>query len=150
MITLRLLNDTVLTSLIRGISMGMVAHFVGGFVFLPIFLIGAFVGLVPVVGSAMVWLPVSSIIWTRGEPMKALAVAGLCILINYLISRARAGMGKRLHEQGAWLSFMLFLGIIGGILAYGPQGFVIGPMAVVLAYGLVRFLSEQSGERTSL
>lgn len=150
MITLRLLNDTVLTSLIRGIAMGMVAHFVGGFVFLPIFLIGAFVGLVPVVGSAMVWLPVSSIIWTRGEPMTALAVAGLCILINYLISRARAGMGKRLHEQGAWLSFMLFLGIIGGILAYGPQGFVIGPMAVVLAYGLVRFLSEQSGERTSL
>jgi len=40
---------------------------------------------------------------------------------------------------------MLFLGIIGGILAYGPQGFVIGPMAVVLAYGLVRFLGEQSG-----
>ena len=42
MITLRLLNDTVLTSLIRGIAMGLVAHFIGGFVFLPIFLIGAF------------------------------------------------------------------------------------------------------------
>ena len=49
MITLRLLNDTVLTSLIRGISMGLVAHFVAGFVFLPVFLIGSFVGLVPVV-----------------------------------------------------------------------------------------------------
>ena len=122
MITLRLLNDTVLTSLIRGIAMGLVAHFIGGFVFLPIFLIGAFVGLVPVVGSAMVWLPISSIIWGRGEPVTAVTVAGLCILLNYLISRARAGMGKRLHEQGAWLSFMLFLGIIGGILAYGPQG----------------------------
>ncbi len=149
MITLRLLNDTVLTSLIRGISMGMVAHFIGGFVFLPIFLIGSFVGLVPVVGSAMVWLPISSIIWSRGEPMTAAIVALLCILINYLISRARTGMGKKLHEQGAWLSFMLFLGIIGGILAYGPQGFVIGPMAVVLAYGLVRFLGEQSEERVS-
>ncbi|MEK9773646.1 MAG: hypothetical protein VW576_08780, partial [Opitutae bacterium] len=100
MITLRLLNDTVLTSLIRGIAMGAVAHFVGGFVFLPIFLIGSFVGLVPVVGSAMVWLPISSIIWGRGEPMTAVVVAVLCILLNYLISRARAGMGKRLHEQG--------------------------------------------------
>lgn len=144
MITLRLLNDTVLTSLIRGISMGLVAHFVAGFVFLPVFLIGSFVGLVPVVGSAMVWLPISSIIWGRGEPATAMVVAILCIFLNYIISRARAGMGKRLHEQGAWLSFMLFLGIIGGILAYGPQGFVIGPMAVVLAYGLVRFLSEQN------
>ena len=147
MITLRLLNDTVLTSLIRGVAMGMVSHFVAGFVFLPIFLIGAFVGLVPVVGSAMVWLPISSIIWSRGEPITAVSVAALCILLNYLISKARAGMGKRLHEQGAWLSFMLFLGIIGGILAYGPQGFVIGPMAVVLAYGLVRFLGEQSTEK---
>lgn len=149
MITLRLLNDTVLTALIRGIGMGIVAHFVGGFVFLPIFLIGSFVGLVPVVGSAMVWLPISSIIWGRGEPMTAIAVAGISILLNYIISKARAGMGKRLHEQGAWLSFMLFLGIIGGILAYGPQGFVIGPMAVVLAYGLVRFLGDQSGEKAS-
>jgi predicted PurR-regulated permease PerM len=39
---------------------------------------------------------------------------------------------------------MLFLGIIGGLLSYGAQGFVIGPMAVVLAYGLIRFLSGQS------
>ena len=147
MITLRLLNDTVLTALSRGISMGMVAHFIGGFVFLPIFIIGSFVGLVPVVGSAMVWLPISSIIWGRGEPGTAISVALLSIFFNYLISRARTGMGKRLHEQGAWLSFMLFLGIIGGILAYGPQGFVIGPMAVILAYGLVRFLGEQSVER---
>jgi predicted PurR-regulated permease PerM len=147
MITLRLLNDTVLTALSRGISMGMVAHFIGGFVFLPIFIIGSFVGLVPVVGSAMVWLPISSIIWGRGEPGTAISVAILSIFFNYLISRARTGMGKRLHEQGAWLSFMLFLGIIGGILAYGPQGFVIGPMAVILAYGLVRFLGEQSVEK---
>jgi len=146
-ITLRLLSDTVLTSLIRGIVLALVAYFVGGFFFLPVFFLGAFVGLVPVVGSAMVWLPLSSLVWTRGEPVTALLMAGLCLLMNYFVSRARIGMGRRLHEQGAWLSFMLFLGIIGGILAYGPQGFVIGPMAVVLAYGLTRFLAEQSDEK---
>ena len=146
-ITLRLLSDTVLTSLIRGIVLALVAYFVGGFFFLPVFFLGAFAGLVPVVGSAMVWLPLSSLVWTRGEPVTALLMAGLCLLMNYFVTRARIGMGRRLHEQGAWLSFMLFLGIIGGILAYGPQGFVIGPMAVVLAYGLTRFLSEQSDEK---
>jgi predicted PurR-regulated permease PerM len=146
-ITLRLLSDTVLTSLVRGIMLALVAYFVGGFFFLPIFFIGAFFGLVPVVGSAMVWLPLSSLVWTRGEPVSALLMAGFCLLLNYAVSRARAGMGRRLHEQGAWLSFMLFLGIIGGILAYGPQGFVIGPMAVVLAYGLIRFLAAQSNEK---
>ena len=70
--------------------MGMVSHFVAGFVFLPIFLIGAFV--------AMVCLSRP----LYGEPITAVSVAALCILLNYLISKARAGMGKRLHEQGAW------------------------------------------------
>ena len=143
-ITLRLLSDTLLTSIFRGLSLGLVAYFVGGFFFLPVFFLGSFAGLVPVVGSAMIWLPLASLVWTRGEPATALLLASLSLLLNYGISRFRAGMGKRLHEQGAWLSFMLFLGIIGGLLSYGPQGFVIGPMAVVLAYGLIRFLSGQS------
>jgi len=147
-ITLRLLNDTVLTSLIRGVALALIAHFIGGFFFLPVFFLGAFIGLVPVVGSAMVWLPLSSLVWSRGEPVTALAMAGLSLFLNYLISRIRARMGRRLHEQGAWLSFMLFLGIIGGILSYGPQGFIIGPMAVILAYGLVRFLANQSNSFT--
>ena len=146
-ITLRLLSDTVLTSLFRGVALALVAHFVGGIFFLPVFFLGAFIGLVPVVGSAMVWLPLSSLVWSRGEPVKALVMAALCLFLNYLISRVRAKMGRKLHEQGAWLSFLLFLGIIGGILAYGPQGFVIGPMAVVLAYGLTRFLATQSNNQ---
>jgi predicted PurR-regulated permease PerM len=148
-ITLRLLNDTVLTSLIRGVALALVAHFIGGFFFLPVFFLGAFIGLVPVVGSAMVWLPLSSLVWTRGDPATALLMAGLSLFFNYLISRIRASMGRRLHEQGAWLSFMLFLGIIGGILSYGPQGFIIGPMAVILAYGLVRFLANQSNSASN-
>ena len=143
-ITLRLLSDTLLTSIFRGLSLGLVAYFVGGFFFLPVFFLGSFAGLVPVVGSAMIWLPLASLVWSRGEPITAFILASLSLLLNYGISRFRAGMGRRLHEQGAWLSFMLFLGIIGGLLSYGPQGFVIGPMAVVLAYGLIRFLSGQS------
>ena len=148
-ITLRLLNDTVLTSLIRGVALALVAHFIGGFFFLPVFFLGAFIGLVPVVGSAMVWLPLSSRRWSRVDPATALCMAGLRLFFKYLISRVRASMGRRLHEQGAWLSFMLFLGIIGGILSYGPQGFIIGPMAVILAYGLVRFLANQSNSVSS-
>lgn len=143
-ITFRLLSDTLLTSIFRGLALGLVAYFTGGFFFLPVFFLGSFAGLVPVVGSAMIWLPLASLVWTRGEPVTALILAVLSLVSNYGISRFRARMGKRLHQQGAWLSFMLFLGIIGGLLSYGPQGFVIGPMAVVLAYGLVRFLSGQS------
>ena len=71
-------------------------------------------------------------------------LSGLSLVLNYGISRFRAGTwSNRLHQQGAWLSFMLFLGIIGGLLSC-RLGFVIGPMAVVLAYGLIRFPFGQS------
>ncbi len=149
-ITFRLLSDTVLTALARGFCLGLVASVVGGFFFLPVFLLGAFAGLVPVVGSAMVWLPLASLVWSRGEPGTAVLLVLASIILNFLVSQARSHMGRKLHEQGAWMSFLLFLGIIGGILGYGAQGFVIGPMAVVLAYGLVRFLASPERESDEL
>ncbi len=143
-ITLRLLSDTVLTALARGLCLGLVGWGVGGFFFWPVFLLGAFAGLVPVVGSAMVWLPLASLLWSKGDFVGACVLAGLSLVLNFGVSRARSRLGRRLHEQGAWLSFLLFLGIVGGLLGYGGQGFVIGPMAVILAYGLVRFLTGET------
>ena len=68
MITLRLLNDTVLTSLIRGVAMGMVAHFIGVCVSAnlsdcSICWVSAGGG-----GSAMVWLPISLLSGAEGSP----------------------------------------------------------------------------------
>ena len=143
-ITLRLLSDTILTALGRGFCLGLVGWLVGGFFFLPVFLLGAFAGLVPVAGSAMVWLPLASLTWSRGDHSEAILLAVLSVVLNFGVSQARRRMGQKLHDQGAWMSFLLFLGIIGGILGYGAQGFIIGPMAVVLAHGLVRFLASDN------
>ena len=143
-ITLRLLSDTALTALARGLCLGLVGWGVGGFFFWPVFLLGAFAGLVPVVGSAMVWLPLASLLWSKGDLVGAFVLAALSLFLNFGVSRFRARLGRRLHEQGAWLSFLLFLGIVGGLLGYGGQGFVIGPMAVILAYGLIRFLTAEA------
>ena len=73
-ITLRLLSDTVLTSFRSRSCLGRSFR---RWNILPVFFLGAFIGLVPVVGSAMVWLPLSSLVWSRGEPVKALAMAVL-------------------------------------------------------------------------
>ena len=39
-------------------------------------------------------------------------MAVLSLILNYLISRIRSGMGKRLHDQGGLVKPMLFLGIM--------------------------------------
>jgi predicted PurR-regulated permease PerM len=58
-------------------------------------------------------------------------------------------MGAKLHEQGAWMSFLLFLSIIGGVLAYGASGFVIGPAAIIAVSAIGRFLLPQGSEHSS-
>ena len=127
----RLWWDTILTASARGICLGGVGWLVGGFGFWPVALVGAFVGLVPVVGAAMVWLPLASLAWSRGDVGQAVGLALACLVLNALVSFCKHRLGSKLHEQGAWMSFLLFFSIIGGVLTYGPAGFVIGPAAVI-------------------
>ncbi|MGE4550484.1 MAG: AI-2E family transporter, partial [Opitutales bacterium] len=137
---MRLWWDTVMTAIIRGLCLGGAAWLFGGFPFLPVALVGAFAGLVPVVGAAMVWLPLASLSWSRGDFDQAVILAVVCIVLNALVSVIKRRMGAKLYEQGVWTSFLLFLSIIGGVLAYGASGFVIGPAAVIAVSALGRFL----------
>ena len=66
---------------------------------LGVFFIGAFFGLVPVVGSAMVWLPLSSLVWTRGEPVTAILMASLCMLLNYASLHAFRHVWFEIHAN---------------------------------------------------
>ena len=69
---------------------------------------------------------------------------------------------KRISGQLArttdWMGFLPFLGVVGGLLTYGPKGLIIGPFAVVLVFTVGRawlplYLSDgdaddEAGEET--
>ena len=55
-------------------------------------------------------------------------------------------MGSKLHEQELGLA-SCFSWNHRRHSCLRTQGFVIGPMAVVLAYGLIRFLATQSNNQ---
>ena len=137
---LRLWWDTVMTAVVRGLCLGGAAWLIGGFPFFLVALAGAFAGLVPVVGAAMVWFPLASIAWSRGDIYQAVVLAVVCIVLNALVSIGKSRLGAKLHEQSAWTSFLLFLSIIGGVLAHGAAGFVIGPAAIIAVSAIGRFL----------
>jgi predicted PurR-regulated permease PerM len=146
---LRLWWDTLMTAAVRGLFLGGAAWIIGDFPFWPVALVGAFAGLVPVVGSAMVWLPLASLAWSRGEIDEALLLAIVCIVLNVMVSHGKRRFGAKLHEQGAWTSFLLFFSIIGGVLAYGVSGFVIGPAAVIAVSVLGSYLLPVAGENAT-
>ncbi len=144
-IVLRLVTDTVATAVAKGVMLGLVAWSVDRAVgfdrfSLPLIaILGAFISLLPLVGVTIVWLPLAAILWTGGHPFAAVVLGVASLVGAGAIDRVRKSIVKKLDDRGTWMSFLLFLSLIGGLLTFGLSGFVIGPMAVVLVYGLGSF-----------
>jgi predicted PurR-regulated permease PerM len=90
---------------------------------------------VPVVGSALVWVPVS--LWlllggdiVRGVILMIVGIVGVGMVDNVLRPIILAG---RTSASG----LVVFLGILGGASAFGFIGLVLGPIILVTAGSLI-------------
>lgn len=100
-------------------------------------MLAAFVAPIPVVGTALVWLPLCVSLWFTGKTMAAtglalwgvLAVAGIDNVLRPLFLR------QGIHAP----FFVLILAILCGIVSFGAVGLIAGP--VLLAFAL-QALSE--------
>jgi len=118
-------------------TLGGVAFAVTGFP-TPLFwgvLIGFF-SLVPVVGSALIWVPAAGWLGFSGHWGKAIVVLAICggvagvadNIVRPLLLRNRT----RLNE------LLLFISVLGGLEVFGLLGLVAGPTIVAAAMGVFR------------
>lgn len=137
-VVLRLLNDTIATAVVKGVVLGGIVWAIdhilgsGSLPFLPIAIVAALITLLPLVGATMVWLPFAGLAWTQGNRVGAVVLAVCCWTTNFVLDRYRERVSSRLEQNTEWLGFLLFLGVVGGLLSYGPKGLIIGPFAVVV------------------
>jgi predicted PurR-regulated permease PerM len=117
-------------AIVQGIALGLIAWAIGGFNPVLIALLAALIALLPVVGPTVAWLPIASALWTTA-PDKAILLGGASLLSTLVIAWGCRRLAVAMGTDGLWLSFLLFLGLIGGVLSYGLTGLVLGP-AVVL------------------
>ena len=121
--------------------LGGLAFAVGG-ISSPIFwavLIGFF-SLVPVVGSALIWVPAALFLAFSGHWGRAIAVVAICggvagvadNIVRPLLLRNRTHLNE----------LLLFLGVLGGLQVFGLLGLVIGPTIVAAAMGVFRVYAE--------
>jgi predicted PurR-regulated permease PerM len=104
----------------------------------------AFFSLVPVVGSALIWGPAALWLVFSGHWGKALTVVVICggistiadNIVRPLLLRNRT----RLNE------LLLFIGVLGGLEAFGLLGLVAGPTIVAAAMGVFRVYMEHREE----
>jgi len=137
-IVLRLLNDTVATAIVKGLVLGTIVYAIdhllgdGTLPFAPVAIVAALITLLPLVGVTMVWLPFAGLAWSMGNRVGAVLLVITCWSSNFFLDRYRRRVNSRLEKDSDWLGFLLFVGVVGGLLTYGPKGLIIGPFAVVL------------------
>jgi predicted PurR-regulated permease PerM len=98
---------------------------------------------VPFVGTAIIWIPAVLVLLAQGRIWAALFLTAWSIglvssvdnVIKPLVVSGRAGLP----------TFAVFLGLIGGLAAFGAIGMFLGPVIVALTIALLRF-AEASRE----
>ncbi|HYL64474.1 MAG TPA: AI-2E family transporter [Candidatus Methylomirabilis sp.] len=134
----------LLVALIQGLLGGVSFAIVG--ISAPIFwgVLIAFFSLVPVVGSALIFGPAALWLLFSGHWGKAVVVVAICggvstiadNIVRPLLLRNRT----RLNE------LLLFIGVLGGLEAFGLLGLVVGPTIVAAAMGVFRVYMQHRDE----
>jgi predicted PurR-regulated permease PerM len=109
--------------------------------------LAALASLIPLVGTAIVWLPAVIVLLAQGRTGAAIfltvwslgLVTSVDNVIKPLVVSGRAGLP----------TFAVFLGLVGGLAAFGAIGMFVGPVIVALTIALLRFAEESRAASTS-
>jgi predicted PurR-regulated permease PerM len=101
----------------------------------------AICSLIPVVGATIVWVPVAAWLFFSGDVGRALLMTGLCGLVlgsvdNVLRPVLLAG---RTSASG----LVVFIGLLGGVSAFGFVGIVLGPIVLVITGSLIDAMTRR-------
>ncbi|HEY3581585.1 MAG TPA: AI-2E family transporter [Pyrinomonadaceae bacterium] len=101
----------------------------------------AFVCMIPVLGSFLVWLPLSIYLmvtghWTKAVVLLVWGALAISTIDNFLRPRLIRNH-TRLHE------LFVFFSVLGGISVFGLLGIVLGPVVLAITLGLLQTFSAR-------
>ena len=130
------------TALIQGALMG-VAFEIAGLPSPVVFgFVTSLVALLPVAGTALVWVPATIALYAQGRPGWALF---LLLWGALLVGSVDNILKPRLISGRARIATLpVFFGVIGGLAAFGPIGLFAGPLVIALALALLGFVEESA------
>jgi predicted PurR-regulated permease PerM len=135
------LNGLFVVSLFQGIMTGL-GFLIFGVPFWVFWgFLAAIAALIPVGGTALIWVPGAVYLYVTGFELNAVLLAAWGVLF---VSMPDNFLRPLLIGKKAKLPvFFLFLGILGGIQAYGILGILFGPLVVTLLLAFVEIYREE-------
>ena len=131
-ITTSLIYGQVIIGIMQGIITG-----IGFFIFrvpnaLVLTLAASLAGIFPVIGPALIWIPVAIFLFIGGNIFQALGVIAFGIVASFADNLIRPIIVSKKTNLPPSL---ILVGIIGGLFLFGILGMILGPL--IIAYFLI-------------
>jgi predicted PurR-regulated permease PerM len=103
--------------------------------------------LVPLIGTALVWAPAALVLTAQGHVGSAIFLA----IWGVAVASSADNFVRPLFISGrAQISTLpVFIGLLGGLSAFGAIGMFLGPVVLALVLALFRFAEETRGKAAS-
>ncbi|MBI4836013.1 MAG: AI-2E family transporter [Candidatus Abawacabacteria bacterium] len=136
-----IIRGTFLTAMIQGTLVGIAFAVLGlpGAIFWAF--VSTFFALMPLIGTPIIWLPASIILFVSGAYVKGFLLLAFGLLIISTIDNLLRPylMGNKAHLPG----IVIFFAVLGGISVFGAMGIVIGPMITVFLLTLLEMYGHK-------
>ncbi len=130
-----------LTALAQGVLLGIGWTFAGLPSPLLFGVLGVFFALVPLVGTALLWVPGALWLASQGQLGHAAFLAGWCVLVVGAVDNFLRPM--LISGRAEVPTLAVFVGVMGGLSAFGFIGLFLGPIVLGLLVALFRFEVEE-------
>jgi predicted PurR-regulated permease PerM len=143
-VTRAVVRGTILTALIQGFLLGIGFAVVGLPAPVVFGVLGAILSVVPIGGTALVWAPAVIMLMFQGTYVSA----GVLLAFGAVVSSVDNFLKPFLISGRDVLPTIgVFIGVLGGLAAFGFIGLFLGPIVIALALALISFARE-SGSRS--
>ncbi len=140
------MRGLMLTAVLQGVTIGIGMLIFGMPYWLFLAIASAAAGLMPIGGTALVWLPATIYLGFAAGWSSAVGLAIWCLIALAVIDNFIKPLAMK-HGTGL-PTLALFLGILGGLEAYGPLGLFLGPAIMSVFAALLRvYRKEYAGGR---
>lgn len=138
-VTRAMVYGTGVTALVQGALIAIGFAFAGLPSPIVFGVLAALFALVPMAGTPVVWVPATIALALQGRYYAAIflliwgaAVTTIDNVLRPILVSGRADVG----------TLTVFIGVLGGVTAFGPIGIFLGPLVLALVIALVRFVLE--------
>ncbi len=144
---------TLFNMVAQGFAFGMLMLFIGGYNAGYLGVLAGFCSVIPIVGAALVYVPVVALELLAGHYISALVIVAFAwvvmgFFIDNILRLVFIGFLKKLFGfEYTMNEILILLAILAGIATFGFWGLVIGPSVLALTLATANLYSSQAYEK---